>query len=128
MESFVVRPVDTCGFVAVRESMLTTRRVMPYTSRGNPQVKGVPPAGLARYWLFQVSGQILQDVLFALLDFKQDGFRHPSVVLSGMHLTGLQQDFPQIRDAFLREQHLVVGLNHGNSNSTIPRFPKLLEV
>ena len=25
-------------------------------------------------------------------------------------------------DALLREQHLLVGLNHGSSSSTIPRF------
>ena len=36
---------------------------------------------LARYWLFQVSAQILEDVLFALLDLKQNRLGHPSIVL-----------------------------------------------
>jgi hypothetical protein len=58
------------------------------------------------YGLIKVSGQILQDVLFALLDFKQDRLRHSSVVLSvlsGMNLACREKDFPQIGDAFLRE-------------------------
>src|ERR1700722_19712772 len=41
-----------------------------------------PPGVLNVYWLLEVSCQILQDILFALLDFEQDRFRHPSVVLS----------------------------------------------
>jgi len=45
-----------------------------------------------------------------------------------MDLTRLQQDSPQIGDALLREQHLVVGLNQGRSSSTLPRLRKLLEV
>jgi hypothetical protein len=37
-----------------------------------------------------------------------------------MDLTRLQKDSPQIGDAFLREHHLVVALNH-SSSSAIPR-------
>jgi hypothetical protein len=44
-----------------------------------------------------------------------------------MDLASLQEYSSQIADALLSEQHLVVGLNHGNSSSTIPRFRKLLE-
>jgi len=83
---------------------------------------------LARYRLFQVSAQILEDLLLALLDFEQDRLRHSSVVLPRMDLARLQEDSPQIGDRFLREQHLVIGLNHRSSSSTIPRFRKLLEV
>jgi hypothetical protein len=39
-----------------------------------------------------------------------------------MDLARLQQNSAQVADALLREQHLVVCLNHGSSNSTIPRF------
>jgi len=38
-----------------------------------------------------------------------------------MDFARFQEDSPQIADALLREQHLVVGLNHGSSSSTIPR-------
>jgi hypothetical protein len=82
----------------------------------------------AAYWLFQIPAQILENVLFASLDVEQDGLRHSSVVLSRMHLARFQENFPQIGDAFLRQQHLSVGLDHFNSSSTIQRFPKLLEV
>ncbi len=82
----------------------------------------------ARYGLSQIPAQILQDLLLALLDFEQDRLCHPSVVLSRMDLPRLQKDSPQIGDAFLRKQHLVVALNHVSSSSTIPRFRKLLEI
>jgi hypothetical protein len=84
--------------------------------------------GLARYRLLRVCGQILEDLLLALLDFEQDRLRHSSVVLPRMGLAGRQEDSPQIADALLREEHLVVALNHGASSSTIPRFRKLLEI
>src|SRR5450759_4145487 len=84
--------------------------------------------GLARYRLFQVSAQILEDLLLTLLDFEQDRLRHSSVVPRRMDLARLQEDFPQIANALLREQHLVVSLDHGNSSFTIPRFRKFLEV
>src|SRR5579872_984657 len=45
-----------------------------------------------------------------------------------MDLTGLQEDSAKVANAVLREQHFVVGFNHGNSSSTISRFRKLLEV
>jgi hypothetical protein len=86
------------------------------------------PQGLARYRLSKIPAQILKDLLIALLDFEQDRFRHPSVVLSRMHFARLQEDFPQIGYAFLREQHLFVGLKDRRSGSTIPRFSKLREV
>jgi hypothetical protein len=79
---------------------------------------------LARYRLFQVSAQILKDLLFALLDLDQDRFRHASVVQPRMDFARLQEDSPQIGDALLRNQHLVVGLNHGSSSSTIPGIRK----
>jgi hypothetical protein len=63
---------------------------------------------LARYWLFQVSAQVLEDLLLALLDLKQNGLRHTRVVLSRMDLTRFQKDSPQISDAFLRKHHLIV--------------------
>jgi hypothetical protein len=73
--------------------------------------------GLTRYRLFQVSAKILEDVLLTLLDFEQDRLRHASVVVPRMDLARLQKDPPQIVDALLRKQHLVVGLNHGSSSS-----------
>src|SRR5450759_5311831 len=79
--------------------------------------------GLARYRLFQVSAQILEDLLLTLLDFEQDRLRHSGVVPRRMDLARLQEDSPQIADALLREQHLVVGLNHGSSSSTIANGP-----
>jgi len=84
--------------------------------------------GLARERLFQISAQILEDFLLALLDFEQDRLGHASVVLPGMDLARPQEDSSQIGDALLREQHLAVSLNHGSSSSTIPRLRKLLEV
>lgn len=87
-----------------------------------------PVRWLARYRLFQVSTQILEDFLLALLNFKEDRFRHPRVILPRMDFTRLQEDPAKIANALLRDQHLVVGLNHGSTNSTIPRFRKSLEV
>ena len=83
---------------------------------------------LVRCRSFQVAAQILTDLLATLLDFEQDRLRHSSVVLTRMYLPRLQKNSPQIADALLREQHLVVGLDHGSSSSTIPRFRKLLDV
>src|SRR5882724_10250921 len=77
---------------------------------------------LARNRLFQIPAQILEDLLLSLLNFEQDRFSYSGVILPWMDLPRLQQNFSQIRNALLREQHLVVGLNHGNSSSTIPRF------
>jgi len=51
-----------------------------------------------------------------------------AMVLPRMDPARLQEDSPQIGDALLCEQHLVVSLNHVSSSSTIPRFRKLLEV
>src|SRR5471030_975437 len=82
---------------------------------------------LTRYGLFQVSAQILENLLLTLLDFEQDGLGHSSIVLPRMNFARLQEDCAQVSDALLGEQHLFVGLNHGNSNSTIPRFRKLFE-
>ena len=88
-------------------------------------MKGIiekPVRGLARYRLFQVSTQILEDFLLALLNFQEDRFRHSRVVLRRMDFARLQEDSAEIVHTFLRGQHLVVGLNHGSTNSTIPRF------
>jgi hypothetical protein len=63
-----------------------------------------------------------------LLNFEQDRFCHSSVVPLRMDLARLQEDSAKVANALLREQHLVVGSNHGSSSSTIPRFRKLLEV
>lgn len=41
-----------------------------------------------------------------------------------MDLAGLQEDSPQVGDALLCDQHLIVGLNHGNSSSTNTAFSK----
>jgi hypothetical protein len=77
---------------------------------------------LARYRLFQVSTQILEDFLLALLDFKKDRLRQSRVVLPRMNCARLQEDPAEIAHALLRDKHLVVGLNHGSTSSTIPRF------
>jgi hypothetical protein len=45
-----------------------------------------------------------------------------------MDLAGFQKDSAKVANALLREEHLVVRLNHGSTSSTIPRFRKLLEV
>ena len=99
---------------------------------GDFEVNGTPcavigkrPVGLnlARYRLFQISAQICEDLLVALLDLEQDRLRHASIVRPRMDLAGLQADSAQVCDALLCDQHLVVGLNHGNSSSTIPRWP-----
>ena len=84
--------------------------------------------GLARYRLFQIPTQILKDLLLTLLNFEEDRFRHSRVVLPRMDFARLQEDSVEIAHALLRDEHLVVGLNHGSTNSTIPRFRKLLEV
>ena len=97
-----------------------------FLNLGMKVVKG-QGARLARHRLFQISAQILENLLFPLLDFEQDRLRHPSIVPPRMDLTRLQKDSPQIGDAFLREHHLVVALNH-SSSSSIPRFRKSLEV
>ena len=78
--------------------------------------------GLARYRLFQVTTQIFEDFLLTLLNFQEDRFRHSRVVLRRMDFARLQENSAEIAHAFLRDQHLVVGLNHNNTNSTIPRF------
>ena len=83
--------------------------------------------GLTRYG-FQVPAQILEDLLLALLNFEEDRFCHSSVVLPRMDLARLQEDSAKVANALLREQYLVIGLNHGSSDSTIPRYRKLLEV
>lgn len=83
--------------------------------------------GLTGYWLPQVSAQIFENLLFSLLDFEQDRFRQPQVILPGMNLASFQKDSPQITDALLSQQHCIIGLNHDSSSSTIPRFRKLLE-
>ena len=83
---------------------------------------------LARYRLLQVCAEVLENLLLALLDLKQDRFCHASIVLARMDFAGFQEDSAKVANALLREQHLVVGLNHGSSSSTIPRFRKLLEV
>jgi hypothetical protein len=78
--------------------------------------------------LFQFSAKKLEDLLLALLYFEQDRFGHSSVVPARMDLARLQEDSAKVANALLREQHLVVGLNHGSFTSTIPRFRKLLEI
>jgi len=45
-----------------------------------------------------------------------------------MDLAGFQEDSAEIANALLRDEHLVVGLNHSNTNFAIPRFRKSLEV
>src|SRR5713226_6498018 len=79
-------------------------------------------SGLTRYRLFQVSAQILENLLLTLLNFEQNRLGHSSIVLPRMNFASLQEDSTQIADALLREKHLFVGLYHGSSSSTIPRF------
>jgi hypothetical protein len=45
-----------------------------------------------------------------------------------MNLASLQEDLPQVCYALLRKQHLLFGLYHIGSNSTIPRSWKVLDV
>jgi hypothetical protein len=92
---------------------------------GGCWIKRATGGGLARYLLFQISAQILEDVLLTLLYFEQNGLRHPSVVLPRMNFARLQEDSPQIGDALLREQHLVFSLNQLNSNSHNTAFSKV---
>jgi len=102
-----------------------SRARIPELKRSRWQVPATR-AGLARYWLFQFSDEKFEDLLLALLHFEQDRLGHSGVILARMDLARLQEDSPQIGDASLRKQHLVVGLNHGSFTSTVPRFPKLL--
>jgi len=82
---------------------------------------------LARYRLFQVSSQILENLLLALLDFEQDRLRHFDC---GPAANGpyAPPGLSQIAYALLREKHLVISLNHGSSGSTTPRIRKLPDV
>ena len=72
--------------------------------------------GLARYRLFQIPTQILKDLLLTLLNFEEDRFRHSRVVLPRMDLARLQEDSVEIAHALPRDEHLVIGLNHGSTN------------
>jgi len=83
---------------------------------------------LARQWLFEAAAQILENFLLALLDFEEDWFRELKVVFRRMNFAGFQQDSPQVGYALLRKQHLIVGLDHISSSSTIPRFRKVRDV
>ena len=58
---------------------------------------------LARYRLFQVSTQILEDFLLALLNFEEDRLRHSRVVLSRMDFARLLEDSAEIANALLRD-------------------------
>jgi hypothetical protein len=40
-----------------------------------------PVMDLARYLLFEVAAQILEDLLFALLDFEENGFGETQIIL-----------------------------------------------
>jgi hypothetical protein len=93
-----------------------------------PGFRGPIRAGLPRDRLLQFSAEKFEDLLLALLYFEQNRFRHSSIVLPRMDLARLQKDSQQIGYALLREQHLVVGLNHASLNSTILRFRKFLEI
>ena len=62
-----------------------------------------PVRWLARYRLFEVSTQILEDFLPALLNLKEDRFRHSRVVLPRMDFARLQEDPAEIANALLRD-------------------------
>ena len=62
-----------------------------------------PMRWLARYRLFQVPTQILEDFLLALLNFKEDRFRHPRVILPRMDFPRLQENPAKIANALLRD-------------------------
>ena len=85
-------------------------------------------AALARQWLFEAAAQILENLLLALLDFEDDWFREPQLVSRRMNFASFQQDSPEVGYALLRKQHLIVGLDHISSSSTIPRFRKVRDV
>ena len=81
--------------------------------------------GLAGYLFFEVLTQILKDFALALLDFEENRRCHSRVVLPWVDFSSLEENPAQIGNALLRDEHLIVRLNHGSSSSTIPRFPKL---
>ena len=83
---------------------------------------------LARQPLFAVAAQIFKYFLLALLDLEENRFGEPRIISLCVDLAGLQQDFPQVSYALLCKQHLILGLYHTGSNSTIPRFRKVLDV
>jgi len=93
-----------------------------------PSSEGAGEICLARYWMFEAAGQVLQNLLFALLNFKENRFGEPQIVLLRMNLASLQQDASEIGYALPRQEHLIVSLDLVNSSSTILRFRKLLEV
>jgi hypothetical protein len=72
--------------------------------------------------LFDAAAQILQNLLLALLYFEENRFRETGGILRGMNLARFQEDLPRVSHAFLTKQHLLVGIDHGNSNSTILCF------
>ena len=74
--------------------------------------------------LFDITGQVFKDLLLALLEFEENGFRQASIIASRVGLARRRQDSPQVIDALLSNQHLIVGLNHLISSYTIPRFRK----
>jgi hypothetical protein len=81
---------------------------------------------LARQWLFEAAAQILENLLLALLNFEEDWFREPQVIFRRMNLASFQQDSPQVGYTLLSNQHLIIGLDHIISSSTIPRFRVLI--
>src|ERR1039457_2933516 len=87
-----------------------------------------PVLRLGCYQWLQVPAEVFENFLFARLDFKKDWFGQPRVVLARMNPACFQEHPPQVADALLSQQHLIVGLNHRSSSSTIPRFLKFLEV
>ena len=85
----------------------TTRLREPSAFTGSKRFEvGViekPARWLARYRLFQVSTQILEDFLLASLDFKENRFRNSRVVLPRMDFARLQEDAAEIANALLRD-------------------------
>jgi hypothetical protein len=71
------------------------------TNRFEVAIIEKPVGWLARYGLFQVSTQIFEDFLLALLNFKEDRFRHSRVVPPRMDFARLDEDPAKIANALL---------------------------
>ena len=78
-------------------------KAYPGSNRLEVGISEKPVRWLARYGLFQVSTQIFEDFLLALLNFKEDRFRHSRVVLPRMDFARLEEDPTEIANALLRD-------------------------
>ena len=83
---------------------------------------------LASYCFRLCPTQVSQDVLFPLLQFKQNRGGHQPILVRTMHLAGRQEDALQIFDRCLRYLELLIIGNPTITTSTIPRRVKSFPV